>query len=121
MRPWLVLLENIVELGYAAHCQLAYAMTARSNPPKHEGALTHEPPLVSIIMPAYNAEQFIYPAMTSILAQTYENYELIIVDDGSTDNTYDIVRSFNDRRIILIKNHKNLNLARIIKYRDGCR
>jgi glycosyltransferase involved in cell wall biosynthesis len=69
-------------------------------------------PLVSVIMPAYNAEQFIYPAMTSILAQTYENHELIIVDDGSTDNTYDIVRSFNDRRIILIKNHKNLNLAR---------
>jgi glycosyltransferase involved in cell wall biosynthesis len=69
-------------------------------------------PLISIIMPAYNAEKYIAPALASILGQTYENFELIIIDDGSTDNTYDIIRSFRDERIYLIRNPKNLKLPR---------
>lgn len=63
-------------------------------------------------MPAYNVEKYIRPALTSILGQTYENFELIIVDDGSTDNTCDLIKSFRDKRIILIRNPKNLKLPR---------
>lgn len=56
-------------------------------------------PLVSIIMPAYNHARFIRRSMASLLAQTYPNWELVVVDDGSTDNTAEIVKSYRDPRI----------------------
>jgi len=56
-------------------------------------------PLVSVIMPAYNAAEYIAEAIESILIQNYRNFELVVVDDGSTDNTRDIVASFKDDRI----------------------
>ena len=65
-------------------------------------------PLVSVVMPAYNAEKTIGPAIRSILGQTYQNFELIIVDDASKDRTVDIVKSFSDPRIVLLRNKKNL-------------
>lgn len=56
---------------------------------------------VSIIMPCYNAEQFIEQSISSVLNQTYKNWELIIVDDGSTDSTFDLVSEWvvRDNRI----------------------
>ncbi len=62
--------------------------------------------LVSIILPAYNAEPFIAEAILSVLKQTYKNWELIIVDDGSTDLTFNVAQSFIDSRIVLL-NQKN--------------
>jgi glycosyltransferase involved in cell wall biosynthesis len=56
-------------------------------------------PLVSIIMPAYNAGDFIAEAIQSVLEQEHQHWELIIINDGSTDNTEEIVKSFNDDRI----------------------
>jgi glycosyltransferase involved in cell wall biosynthesis len=68
---------------------------------------TKEPslPLVSIIIPAYNAERFIGETLRSVLLQTYQNIEIVVVDDGSTDDTAAIVRQFaeQDQRIILIQ------------------
>lgn len=60
-------------------------------------------PLVSIIMPAYNAEKFISKSIESVLQQTYPNWELLVINDGSIDNTSNIVNSFNDSRIKLIE------------------
>jgi len=60
-------------------------------------------PLVSIMMPAYNAEAYIETAIQSVIDQTYSHWELIVVDDGSTDNTAAIVNRFEDPRIRLIR------------------
>ena len=68
--------------------------------------------LVSIIMPSYNTAQYISQSINSILAQTYSNWELIIVDDCSTDNTDDVVESYlKDPRIKYLKNEKNSGAA----------
>jgi glycosyltransferase involved in cell wall biosynthesis len=56
-------------------------------------------PLVSIIMPVYNMADYVAEAIGSVLAQSYGNFELIVADDGSTDNTKDIILSFKDERI----------------------
>lgn len=60
-------------------------------------------PTVSIMMPAYNAAAYIHQAIESILAQTFAGWELVIVDDGSTDNTYEIAAAFHDPRIRIIR------------------
>jgi glycosyltransferase involved in cell wall biosynthesis len=60
-------------------------------------------PLISIVMPSYNTEKFIKTAIDSILQQTYTHWELIIVDDGSLDNTISIIQQIADSRIKLIK------------------
>lgn len=67
---------------------------------------------ISIVMPTYNRERLISRAIRSILNQTYTRWELIIVDDGSTDRTEHVVRSVNDQRISYIKNEQNMGAAR---------
>lgn len=62
--------------------------------------------LISIIIPIYNASRFIKKCITSILNQTYKNFELLIINDGSTDNSLEICNKFNDKRIKII-NQKN--------------
>lgn len=64
---------------------------------------TRPTPLVSVVMPARNEEARIAAAMKSILSQTYGNLELIVVDDYSTDRTYDVARSVCDARVVLCK------------------
>jgi glycosyltransferase involved in cell wall biosynthesis len=68
-------------------------------------------PLVSILMPVYNAAAYIATSLSSILTQDYTEIEVIIVDDGSTDQSIDIVQSFFDSRIIIVKKPENLGLA----------
>ena len=64
-------------------------------------------PLVSVIIPSYNRAATLARAMRSVLNQGYSNLELLIVDDGSTDNTQDIVRSFDDPRVRYLKSEQN--------------
>lgn len=56
-------------------------------------------PVVSVILPVYNAEQYLDVAIRSVLWQTYTNFELIILNDGSTDRSDEIIRQYNDKRI----------------------
>ena len=54
---------------------------------------------ISVVIPAYNHEKFIGPAIDSVLSQSFQDFELIIVDDGSTDKTADVIKEYNDSRI----------------------
>lgn len=71
----------------------------------HE-AVHHSPymqkPFFSIIIPAYNLENYIAAALQSVLVQTFQDFEIIIVDDGSSDETVSIIQSFHDPRIRLV-------------------
>ena len=67
--------------------------------------------LVSIIMPSWNTERFIAETIQSVVDQTYTNWELLIVDDCSTDNTDEVVASFKDDRIKYFHNEKNSGAA----------
>ncbi|MEZ4878745.1 MAG: glycosyltransferase family 2 protein [Chitinophagales bacterium] len=67
--------------------------------------------MISVLMPAYNSETYIYSAIESVLNQSYDNFELIIVNDGSTDNTKDIILSFKDDRIKYFENEQNRGLT----------
>lgn len=66
---------------------------------------------VSVIMPLYNAEKYVYKAVNSILNQTFTDFELIVVNDGSSDNSYNIVSSFNDDRLKIFENDRNRGIA----------
>ena len=67
--------------------------------------------LVSIIMPSWNTSEYIGQSIQSIIDQTYKNWELIIVDDCSTDCTNKVVGEFNDSRIKYFKNNENIGAA----------
>ncbi len=71
-------------------------------------------PLVSVLMPVYNSEEYVGQAIESILNQTYKKFEFIIIDDASTDSTLNILKNFSrkEKRIILIQNKKNLGATK---------
>ena len=68
-------------------------------------------PKISIILPAYNAEKYIEETIFSVIQQNYKNIELVICDDGSTDKTYEIIRSINDHRIVTLRNGQNMGVS----------
>lgn len=72
-----------------------------------------EMPLVSVVMPVWNAEKFIGAAIESVLAQTYGNFELLLVEDCPTDNTPAVVAAYakQDRRLRVLKNDRNRGIA----------
>jgi glycosyltransferase involved in cell wall biosynthesis len=69
-------------------------------------------PLISVILPVFNGQTFLKDAIESILHQSYTNFELIIINDGSTDNTARIINNFSDNRIKLFTNNKNIGLSK---------
>jgi glycosyltransferase involved in cell wall biosynthesis len=73
-------------------------------------APTDNKPFVSVVLPVYNSEKYIRESVQSILDQTYENFELIIMNDGSKDRSDEAIRSITDNRIVYI-NQANMGLA----------
>jgi len=67
--------------------------------------------LVTVLLPVYNGEQYLKLAIDSILNQTYKNIDLLLIDDGSTDGTIEIIKSYADPRIRLVRNEHNLGLT----------
>jgi len=65
---------------------------------------TDKQPLISVFMPVYNREKYIRECIDSILCQSFTDFELVVVDDGSTDHTCEIIESYKDTRIRLIRN-----------------
>lgn len=69
-----------------------------------------EKPLVTVFIPVYNCEDYIAGSLESILNQTYDNLEVLLVDDGSTDNSVDVIKTYKDDRIRLVSNEKNMGI-----------
>ena len=67
----------------------------------------------SVIISAYNIENYIQRAIDSVLEQTFKDYELIIVNDASKDHTLEKIKEYNDPRIIIIENEKNVGLGAV--------
>lgn len=67
--------------------------------------------LVSVVMPVYNGALYLRKAIDSILSQTHTNFELIIINDGSTDNSEQIIQSYTDERIVYLKNELNSRIC----------
>jgi len=67
-------------------------------------------PVVSIVLPVYNSDAYLKESIESILAQTFTDFELIILNDGSSDHSADIILSYSDKRIIYLKNETNRGL-----------
>ena len=67
--------------------------------------------LVSIVIPVYNASKYICDTIDSILNQTYDNYEIILVNDCSSDNSIELIKKYEDKRIKLINNKENSGAA----------
>jgi teichuronic acid biosynthesis glycosyltransferase TuaG len=77
------------------------------------------PDLVSIIMPMYNAGRFVRQAVQSVLDQTHSNWELLIIDDGSTDDSFCQVRQFQDKRILMFsQENRGVSAARNVALAD---
>ncbi|MDB5139912.1 MAG: hypothetical protein JWR12_1828 [Mucilaginibacter sp.] len=70
-------------------------------------------PKITVLMPAYNAGKYIREAVSSVLEQSFTDFELLIINDGSTDDTVKIIQSFNDSRIVLL-NQENKGIAQAL-------
>ena len=66
--------------------------------------------LISIIIPCYNSEKYLARCLDSVIKQNYKNIEIIIVNDGSSDSSLDIIKSYKDSRIIIV-DKKNIRFA----------
>ncbi|HSA06013.1 MAG TPA: glycosyltransferase [Candidatus Gastranaerophilales bacterium] len=68
-------------------------------------------PKISVLMPVYNGAKYLKEAIDSILAQSFKDFEFLIINDASTDNSAEIIKSYSDNRINFLNNEKNIGLA----------
>lgn len=73
--------------------------------------MSQSSPRVTVLMPAHNAARYVAEAIQSVLDQTFADFELLVIDDGSTDTTTDVVSRFTDPRIRLVSNDRNMGIA----------
>jgi glycosyltransferase involved in cell wall biosynthesis len=70
------------------------------------------PTKLTVVMPVYNGEKYLSESIESILSQTFTDFEFLIIDDGSSDKTVEIIKSFDDNRIVFLQNAANLGLSK---------
>ena len=68
-------------------------------------------PLISVCIPTFNSEKYIIECLQSVLNQTYTEFEIIISDNDSSDDTLNLIESFKDERIKIFKNEKNIGMG----------
>ena len=73
-----------------------------------------ETPLISVLLSVYNDDENIKKSIDSILSQSYKNIELLVIDDGSTDHTNEILNSIKDTRLKIFRNEENLGLTKCL-------
>ncbi len=73
-----------------------------------------ETPLISVLLSVYNDDENIKKSVDSILSQSYKNIELLVIDDGSTDKTYEILNGIKDGRLKIFRNKENLGLTKCL-------
>jgi len=71
-------------------------------------------PLVTVLMAVYNGEKYLKECVTSILQQTFTDFEFLIINDGSTDKSVEIIESFNDSRIKFVNNPRNIGVIKVL-------
>jgi glycosyltransferase involved in cell wall biosynthesis len=76
-----------------------------------EGAVVAERPRISVLLPVYNGGPYLDVAVRSVLAQTFADFELLAIDDGSTDGSLEMLRSYEDHRVRVIENGRNLGIV----------
>jgi hypothetical protein len=76
--------------------------------------MTKNPPLVTVLMPVFNAKDFLRESINSILNQTYNCFEFLIINDGSTDESLEIIREFKDGRIKIVSLEKNIGIISVL-------
>ncbi len=83
--------------------------------------MRHTPccPVISVLMPAYNTERYILQSVQSVLGQTFEDFELLVIDDCSTDETAKILSSIQDRRLRVLHNERNLGVVGSLNHGMG--
>jgi glycosyltransferase involved in cell wall biosynthesis len=85
--------------------------------------MLYHQPLVSICIPTYNVEKTVISALQSILNQTYQNLEILVVDNASTDSTLSLLQQINDTRLVIYRNERNMgaeaNFSRCIELASG--
>ena len=68
-------------------------------------------PLLSVVLPVFNGQEYLTEALQSVLNQSFDNFELLVIDDGSSDSSREVVKQFKDTRIKLIENSSNIGLV----------
>ena len=81
------------------------------------------PAKITVFIPVYNRQKYIAQTIQSVLDQSFKDFQLLLVDDGSTDNSVEIIRSFTDNRITLVENGRNLGIPQTrnigLEYAEG--